>query len=317
LDLVKDSNNITIATEEILQNGRHRYDVQKDIKRKEKVVKDLCSKYTSRSISEEEIKFCLYSLTDNNSFLNSNSQPIEKILNYLTKYFTSNCEPDDPYSLAIVAGVQGARLTHTHENQYHYVYQSLMLWKEIMDNMFMLWFLAEDDLLNEESPYTLGDTGQGSNRVQPCPQVGRAMQAILTRVKEQVDTWIGSSVVHLGDHNVPNALNFIDKYTQVPRILVPIVTALDGVDRLMDSPGTQKYINKVFGGPDRVKQDILTDFFRYGFDGSGADNFVDAGSCIDGRLTSAWNWCSKLEEKKFYSIFQLTGFIGFDGDFQK
>lgn len=23
---------------------------------------------------------------------------------------------------------------------------------------------------------------------------------------------------------------------------------------------------------------------------SGADNFYDAGSCIDGRLTSAWNW---------------------------
>jgi hypothetical protein len=25
-----------------------------------------------------------------------------------------------------------------------------------------------------------------------------------------------------------------------------------------------------------------------------ADNFFDAGSCIDGRLTSAWNWCSKV-----------------------
>lgn len=31
--------------------------------------------------------------------------------------------------------------------------------------------------------------------------------------------------------------------------------------------------------------------------GSGADNFFDAGSCIDGRLTSAWQWCSKLEKK--------------------
>jgi hypothetical protein len=26
-------------------------------------------------------------------------------------------------------------------------------------------------------------------------------------------------------------------------------------------------------------------------------NFFDAGSCIDGRLTSAWNWCSKIELK--------------------
>ncbi len=36
---------------------------------------------------------------------------------------------------------------------------------------------------------------------------------------------------------------------------------------------------------------MLADFFRHAFDGSGADNFFDAGSCIDGRLTSAWNWC--------------------------
>jgi hypothetical protein len=53
------------------------------------------------------------------------------------------------------------------------------------------------------------------------------------------------------------------------------------------------------------------------FDGSGADNFFDAGSCIDGRLTSAWNWCSKIEKKAYYPVFLLTGFIGFDGDFQK
>ncbi|CAN0559457.1 unnamed protein product, partial [Laminaria digitata] len=30
------------------------------------------------------------------------------------------------------------------------------------------------------------------------------------------------------------------------------------------------------------------------FDGSGGDNNYDAGSCVDGRLTSAWNWCSKV-----------------------
>jgi len=315
LDVLRDPN-ILIATEEILPAGKERYALQKEIKHKEKIVKEISNKCSSSKITPEEIKYCLYSLTDNNSFLNSNAEPIQHMLDFM-KLFSPTAEEDSAYSLDIVAGVNGARLTHSHENQFNYVQQSLMLWKEIMDNMFMLWFLAEDDLLNEGSPYEFKNTGQGFHRVQPCPQVARAMQAILTRVQGQVIKWIGSSVVHLGDHNVPNALVFIDKYTQIPRILIPIVTAVNYVDKAMDHPGVRKYIETAFGTAEKAKKSILVDFFRYGFDGSGADNFVDAGSCIDGRLTSAWNWCSKLEEKKFYPIFQMSGFIGFDGDFQK
>ena len=77
----------------------------------------------------------------------------------------------------------------------------------------------------------------------------------------------------------------------------------------------RSYVQAVFGSPEAAKLQILADFFRHGFDGSGADNFYDAGSCIDGRLTSCWNWCSKLEKKPFHAVFLLTGFVGFDGDF--
>lgn len=36
------------------------------------------------------------------------------------------------------------------------------------------------------------------------------------------------------------------------------------------------------------------------FDGSGGDNNYDAGSCVDGRLTSAWNWCSKVSGSNWF-----------------
>ena len=53
--------------------------------------------------------------------------------------------------------------------------------------------------------YRLMDTGQGLNRVQACPR-------ILNKCQSELGGWVGSSVIHLGDRNVPNALMFIDKY---------------------------------------------------------------------------------------------------------
>ncbi|MEW5315697.1 MAG: hypothetical protein WDW38_007107 [Sanguina aurantia] len=139
------------------------------------------------------------------------------------------------------------------------------------------------------------------------------------RCQRRIGSWVGSSVVHLGDNNVPNALMFIDKYTQVPRILTPVVLVLEELPALYKKPGLEHLatcIDAMFGGLEQCQRAILTDFCRHAFDGSGADNFFDAGSCIDGRLTSAWNWCSKLEKKPYYIIFKLAGFVGFDGDFK-
>jgi len=103
----------------------------------------------------------------------------------------------------------------------------------------------------------------------------------------------------------------------VPRILGPVVACLENLEKITEKDeGIRAMVDAGFGGVDKLRQDILYDFFRSAFDGSGADNFYDAGSCIDGRLTSAWNWCSQLPDKPFYPIFKLTGFIGFDGEFK-
>jgi len=118
----------------------------------------------------------------------------------------------------------------------------------------------------------------------------------------------------MGDHNVPNALMFIDKYSQIYRILLPICNTLSQLPTLYTSPALRAYVDAEYGSLDGLYIAILSDFFRHAFDGSGADNFYDAGSCIDGRLTSAWNWCSSLEKKRYFHVFLLTGFNGFDGE---
>jgi hypothetical protein len=84
-------------------------------------------------------------------------------------------EIEESYSLSIHYGKGGARLSHDHEKQvyfldlfakYNFVLQSLSLWREIQHEMFKLWSLAEQDLLDELNLYRLRDTGQGLNRVQ-------------------------------------------------------------------------------------------------------------------------------------------------------
>ncbi|KAL6309843.1 hypothetical protein BKA93DRAFT_287175 [Sparassis latifolia] len=313
VDLLRDDL-VVIATKEIYSEGRTRRDVQKDIKLKERAIETLAARYARVGFSEENVRQCLYSIGDNHAFLRTNRDPCDKMIAYLKQYFHPTQAKDSKSSLAIKSGKGGARLTHDHSKQYAYVIQSLTLWREILHDMFHLWSLAEQDLLSENVPYRLRDTGQGLNRVQAAPKTSRMMHSILHRAQKSVGSWVGSSVVHMGDHNVPNALMFIDKYSQIYRILLPICNTLAQIPTVAKDPALRSYIDDEFGSPENLSREILADFFRHGFDGSGAGNYFDAGSCIDGRLTSAWNWCSLLEKKRFFPVFLLTGFIGFDGE---
>jgi len=263
---------------------------------------------------------CIASIGDNHSFLASNRDPVDKMIKYLTTMF----DPDQVqgnWSLAITSGRGGSCLSHDHRTHYYFALQSLTLWQEIAHNMFKLWCYAEGDLLDPESMYRLQETGQGLQRMQRCPRVWKGMSQILSQVHHSLSSkglghWVGLSVVHLGDRDVPNALIFIDKYNQVSRILTPIVTCIRELERLYSTgapgfPNFKNYIDTTFGSLDGAKLTILQDFFRHGFDGSGDDG----GSCIDGRLTSCWNWCSLLSKKSYYNLFLFTGFLGFDGEF--
>ncbi|KAG1719130.1 uncharacterized protein EDB91DRAFT_1065875 [Suillus paluster] len=313
LDILRDDL-IMVATQEIYSDGRSKREVQRDIKNKERAIETLSSKYQRSDLSQEQVRQCIYSIGDNHAFLRTNRDPCEKMIMYLKEHFHPTQSKDNKTSLAIRSGKHGARLSHDHAKQYAYVLQSLTLWREILHDMFRLWSLAEQDLLAENVPYRLRDTGQGLNRVQAAPKTFRMMHTILHRAQQSVGSWVGSSAIHMGDHNVPNALMFIDKYSQIYRILLPICNTLSQIPSLADKPALRSYIEDDFGSIDNCMREILCDFFQHGFDGSGADNFFDAGSCIDGRLTSAWNWCAQLEKKRYFPVFLLTGFVGFDGD---
>ena len=65
------------------------------------------------------------------------------------------------------------------------------------------------------------------------------------------------------------------------RILGPIVSCLEQLVVLYDKDEQIKHlIDTGYGGLEVLKKDILFDFFRSAFDGSGADNFFDAGRYI-------------------------------------
>eukprot|EP00041_Stephanoeca_diplocostata_P039062 m.1584326 g.1584326 ORF g.1584326 m.1584326 type:complete len:209 (-) comp25320_c0_seq51:5023-5649(-) len=165
----------------------------------------------------------MLSVSDSKVYQSIACAPIKAMIRLLKTHFGTHKAGQGDTDLNIRYGHGGSQLSHNHSKQYGYVLQSLTLWLNLTSRMFYLWRCADNDLLSGAG-YRLCNTGQGLNRVQACPSVSRATNAILRDVQAQVGGWIGLSVVHLGDRDVPNALMFIDKYTQVPRILAPIGT---------------------------------------------------------------------------------------------
>jgi Protein of unknown function (DUF2009) len=88
-----DDPHIATATEEILPSkSKNRSNIQLEIKRKERAAEIICNKYMTNRLSKDDIRLCLYSISDNNSFLNSNRKPILEFSNMLQKYFLPGTE---------------------------------------------------------------------------------------------------------------------------------------------------------------------------------------------------------------------------------
>jgi hypothetical protein len=307
--------------------------VQAMVQGKRRVMEELVEAYSKgTSLSEADIRRAIESLADAIAYMESNLQPVQRMLKYLEDNFDPEASERD-FSLtlrgnsrgsslssyskygfsAYSSGSEGPTLSHSHSTQYTFVWQSLRLWCKTMRNMHRLWVSADDDLLSTTQTYHLYNTGQGLNRVQACPRVRKVMSTLLHQTQQEAGgIWVGLSVIHLGDRDVPNALIFIDKYTQIPRFLNPIVAFLQSLPELLEDVRVESYVKDQFGSLHNLKMTVLADYFKHGFDGSGDDG----GSCIDGRLTSSWNWTSRVAKKSYYHTFMLSGFQGFDGDFR-
>jgi hypothetical protein len=276
----------------------------------------LCKEYAAKArVEADDIELLVRSLNDANNFYSSNVESIDTLLAHFQDLFKPEAA-DSVANLTIQEGTSGSRLSHEHAMQYRFVLQSLTLWRNISKNMYRLWMTAEEDILDPAAPYEIRVTGQGLQRVQKSPRLYTAVSEVLTATKQQLGKWVGSEKIHLGDDQVPNAFMFLDKYAQISRILIPVLSTVALLDKEEDTrpDHVNTYLREAFRGAKGAKIAILADFFRHAFDGSGGDNMEDAGSCIDGRLTSAWNWCNQIRTKPFYPCFLMAGFSSFEGD---
>ena len=104
----------------------------------------------------------------------------------------------------------------------------------------------------------------------------------------------------------------------VPAILNPVVAALEALPGACEAdPEFGAYVARKWGGVEPCATAILADFFKHAFDGSGADSWFDAGSCIDGRLTSAWSWTDQWQKKPYANVLRVCGVTGFSDTVEK
>jgi hypothetical protein len=80
LALLTDDLIVTATKEIIVEEGKSRYQIQAEIKAKERAIEMLAKRYGRSDITQDEIRTCLYSIGDNHAFLRVNRDPCEKMI---------------------------------------------------------------------------------------------------------------------------------------------------------------------------------------------------------------------------------------------
>lgn len=291
--------------------------------KKQSYLKGLVKKYATTEETREVIERCVKSIDDVETLILTSIDPLITLQTALNKEFKENGGHSRDRVISISRGRGGSMLTHSHDVHCQYVMESLVLWELVQRNILSLWRSTEQDMLFDSSgQYEFVNTGQGYQRMCKAPNSYAVMSRCLNEAQNRMNgQWVGIKVIHLGDRDVPNPLVFIDKYTQVPGLVYPVTHTLkelhslfsnsgggsQGTGKEVSYPGISNLLRHKYSSLEALRIFILADFFKHAFDGSGDDG----GSCIDGRLTSAWNWCQELSKKPYYEAFLLSGFLGF------
>ena len=94
----------------------------------------------------ERLERVLLSIGDDTALTEAHVEPVEEVLALLHANFGRAAPERASLSLQISVGRGGARLSHSHATQYAYVEQTLLLWREILGNLSLMWSLAEAGL---------------------------------------------------------------------------------------------------------------------------------------------------------------------------
>lgn len=98
---------LVVATAEIDGSpDRPRHQIQQDLARKEAARKQLARAHATAACSPDDILSAVYSLSDYNTYLLFNRDPVDRMIAYLRKYFDSRRCEDVRESLAITSGAQ-------------------------------------------------------------------------------------------------------------------------------------------------------------------------------------------------------------------